>query len=210
MLFLYHLVSHHHSSVDNTNPLALDMTFGSVNKIPPRVPISNGLHGPGPRQPSLLQRGQSFTHQDLEDKKFYVKPNADMDSDDQASVSILSEGTTGASPVSVITNSPPSSANSSHSLHEAEMEVEVEPYTPVNQTFPSNIHSSAVTPTGRRVDDTANSTPKVTITTEAPWTGKSDAGRRSDEEDEIVAQSDRYTKRQKTRTDRVPSNGSSN
>jgi hypothetical protein len=186
------------------------MTFGSVNKIPPRVPISSGVHGPGPRQPSLLQRGQSFTHQDLEDKNFYVKPNADMDSDDQASVSVLSEGTTGASPVSVITNSPPSSANSSHSLHEAEMEVEVEPYTPVNQTFPSNIHSSAVTPTGRRVNDTANSTPKVTVTTEAPWTAKSDAGRRSDEEDEIDTQSDRFTKRQKTRTDRVPSNGSSN
>lgn len=191
--------------------LALDMTFGSINKIPPRVPISNGLHGPGPRQSSLLQRGQSFTHQDLEDKKFYVKPNADVDSDDQASVSILSEGTTGASPVSVITNSPPSSANSSHSLHEgAEMEVEVEPYTPVNQTFPANIHSSAVTPTGRRMNDTANSTPKVTITTEAPWAGKSDAGRRSDEEDEIVSQSDRYTKRQKTQMARVPSNGSSN
>lgn len=93
------------------------------------------------------------------------------------------------------------------------MEVEVEPYTPVNQTFPSNIHSSAVTPTGRKVSggsDTGSSTPKVTITTEAPLTGKSDAGRRSDEDDEDIPQSDRYTKRQKTRTARVPSNGSSN
>lgn len=190
------------------------MTFGSVNKIPQRVPVSNGLHGAGPRPPSLLQRGQSFTHHDLENKKFYVKPHTDMDSDDQASVSVMSEGPTGTSPVSIITNSPPSSANSSHSLHEGtDMEVEVEPYTPVNQTFPANIHSSAVTPTGRKVSgnaDTAASTPKVMITTETPWTGKSDAGRRSDDDEESVPQSDRYTKRQKTRTARASSNGSSN
>jgi hypothetical protein len=92
------------------------------------------------------------------------------------------------------------------------MEVEVEPYTPVHQTFPSNIHSSAVTPTGRKVSgnsDTTTSTPKVTVTVDAPWTGKSDAGRRSDEEDEIVAQSDRYSKRQKTRTPRASSMTSS-
>jgi len=190
------------------------MTFDSANKGPKRVPINTGSHGSGPRQPSLLQRGKSFTSDDLLDnKKFYVRPNVDMEQEDQASVTVMSEGQTAASPVSVITNSPPSSTNSSHSLHETSMEVEVEPYTPVNQTFPSNVHSTAVTPTGRHGSgsaDTANTTPKVNVSAETPWTGRSDAGRRSDEDDSVVPQSDRFTKRQKTRTfTRTNSGGSS-
>jgi hypothetical protein len=179
--------------------------------VPRRVQISNGAHGQGPRPPSLLQRGQSFTSSDLlSQKKFTVKPTPDVYPEDQASVTVIPgarEG--GGSPVSTITSSPPSSVDSYTNLREAEMEVEVEPYTPVNQTFPSNIHSSNATPIARRMSnpktETITATPKQTVSNEIPWTapnlGRSDSGNRRAQQDEaMITEADRNHKRQKTRT----------
>jgi hypothetical protein len=188
----------------------MEMNFDSASKGPKRVPISSGNHGSGPRPPSLLQRGGSFTSSDLlNDNNFFTRADSHEDSEDRATVTVMHSGQGGTSPVSIITNSPPSSVDS-HSLYEeAEMEVEVEPYTPVEQTFPSDIHSSAATPTGRRASPRSPRTRTVTATpsnpapAEIPWTapslGRSESGSRRDSDgEEDIAEQDRF-KRQKTR-----------
>lgn len=184
----------------------MEMNFDSAFKGPKRVPISAGNHGSGPRPPSLLQRGASFTSSDLLNENSF---GSHEDLDDRATVTVMHTGQEGTSPVSIITNSPPSSVDSHSMYEEAEMEVEVEPYTPLEQTFPSDIHSSAITPTGRRASPrsprmrTVTATPTNPTPAEVPWTapslGRSESGgRRDSDEEEDIAEQDRF-KRQRTR-----------
>jgi hypothetical protein len=196
----------------------METTFGESISGPKRVPLSGGLLGSGPRPPSLLQRGKSFTSDDLLDQE----PNAESGQDHRAdlqSYSMLTGRGSGSS-MSIITNSPPSS-DDSHAVKEADMEVVVEPYTPTEQTFPINIKGQAptldscTTPTGRKSgragpsesdDNQVGGTPRNTSNpTEVPWTApvlgrsESSSNRRSNNTPP-PREEDRYLKRQRTRS----------
>lgn len=199
----------------------METTFGDAISGPKRVPLSGGLLGSGRRPPSLLQRGKSFTSDDLLDPE----PAAESGQDHRAeleSYSMITAARGSGSPMSSITNSPPSSEDSHAQLREAEMEVVVEPYTPTEQSFPRGVHeldamhASSTTPTGRKSGRVSPSgsdvaqmgdTPKNTSgSREVPWTapvlGRSDASstRRSNDEMPLFAEEDRYLKRQRTRS----------
>lgn len=169
---------------------ALEMQFNIPKVEPPkieqpkRVPITSSHSFPAPLRPaSLLQRGRSFTSQDLLDEAqeshtprgksqhTTVRPDVEMaghDADDESDMSASSHRMSAgemrsksvSSPVSNITNSPPSSMSSYSIIDDVDVEgyegagerqeaAVAEPDTPLEQmTFDLDLDVST-TPTGR-------------------------------------------------------------
>jgi hypothetical protein len=202
----------------------MEMNFdSSITSGPRRVPLSGGLLGSGPRPPSLLQRGKSFTSDDLFESNSTSAAGPDHRGE-LKSYSMLSGVRGSGSSMSTITNSPPSSDDSHAINREPEMEVEVEPYTPTEQTFRQDLQDqlarqeSSATPTarkGRSVSPSGSDTTRVGETPrntspshEVPWTapvpGRSDlsasSSNRRCNEAPLFSEDDRHLKRQRTRS----------
>lgn len=203
---------------------------------PQRVPISTGLTTTAMRAPSLLSRGRSFTSEDLlaeqddaESKTSRPSTDTDMGDDSDASSSKMSAGMRKlvSSPISNVTNSPPSSL-SSHSIPEdIEVDADYPPYTPVVQTsttFSVSAHdlsmtqATVTTPKGRGAtsfaaphtidsrlsgDSSSSTTPKQNLTQgpiepwSAPQLARKTTQLRAQEDKPSPEEIVRDTKRQK-------------
>ena len=143
-----------------TSNLALTFTFNfSPSTRKPGFPFPFPSF---PRPASLLQRGRSFTSEDFPAEEETTPPKIRPEMQRSAS-----------SPVSVMTTSPPSSISSQSISEEFELEIEADPITPLNQTFPHSLlglrdSSSTAGSSDGSGNTTPAGTPAITLTVDSP------------------------------------------